>query len=110
MDEQIIGPKCEVVREQVFRPHARLLTIGRRHVWVGTKDGRCDSCGRRRQWAALRHHEEVCRYTSICYLLESLRTVLFDGSRQIGEDIAVEEDSVPCAEYPLGRWTPSQPN
>ena len=34
--------------------------------------------------------------------------VLFDGSRQIGENIAVEEDSVSRAKYPLGRRTPCQ--
>ena len=65
---------------------------------------------RGRQWAALRRHEEVGRGAAVCYLLESLRTVLFDGSRQIGEDIAVEENSVSRTKYPFGRWTPGQAN
>ena len=65
---------------------------------------------RSRQWTALRRREEICRHASIRYLLESLRAVLFDGSRQIGENIAVEEDAVSRAKDPLGRWTPGQTN
>ncbi len=72
MDKQIIGAESEILPEQVFRASAGLLTVGRSHARVRTKDGSCDPQGRRSQQTAFRNREQACRCASVGYLLECL--------------------------------------
>src|SRR6266404_290032 len=110
MNEQVVRAKCQILREQVFRPGTGLLAIGSRHARIGSEDGWGNPRYRRNKGPALRRREEADGRISIGYLLECLLTVFFYGSCQIGESVAVEQNSIPRTKNPFRRRTPSDTN
>src|SRR6266481_3861714 len=110
MNKQVVGAQRKILREQVFRTDAGLLAVGSCHKRIRSEDRWSNPGCRRNKWPALCSREKARCRASICHLLECLRTILFDSSRQVCENIPVEEDSIPRAKNPLGQGTPGDTN
>src|SRR4029077_1438159 len=102
MNKLIIGAEREIFRQQALRTNTYLLAVGRSHARVGAKYRGCDSWCLRSLWTTRCCRKKAGCCISVRYLLECLQTVLFDCSRQAGKNVAVEENSVSGAPYPLG--------
>src|SRR5260370_40842118 len=110
MNEQIVGAQRKILREQVFRTGTGLLAIGSCHTRIRSEERWSNAGDRCNKWPALCCREKAGCCVFIQYLLECLCTVFLDGSRQIGENVAVEETSIPRTKNPFRRRTPSETN